>query len=204
MKLAVANIKGGVAKTTSSIYVAEAIVHRGGSAIVYDADPQSSASLWADAARDNGEELGFEVRPANLSTLSCLGRGESPEAWQIVDAPPQGKLLQAAIEASDFVLIPTSDSPMDLQQAWAMMDEARASRPAAVLVVRAEPHTTAYRQTINALAEANTPRFDTIIPKRQAIKKALGSRPHRLYEYRDLLTELVAIAKDLSGGRAER
>jgi chromosome partitioning protein len=75
MKLAVANIKGGVAKTTSSIYVAEAIVHRGGSAIVYDADPQSSASLWADAARDNGEELGFEVRPANLSTLSPFGAG---------------------------------------------------------------------------------------------------------------------------------
>ena len=201
MKLAVANIKGGVGKTTSSMYVAQTVVDRGGVATVYDADPQSSASLWADAARDNGDELGFEVLPANLSTLSRLGRDERPGAWQIVDAPPQGKLLQAAIEAADFVLVPTSDSPMDLQQAWAMLDEARASRPTAVLVVRAEPHTTAYRQTIGALIDAGTPRFDTVIPKRQAIKKALGSRPRRLYEYRDLLTELQAIAEDLNGGR---
>lgn len=204
MKLAVANIKGGVGKTTSSMYVAQAVVDRGGVATVYDADPQSSASLWVDAARDNGEELGFKVLPANLSTLSRLGRDERPDVWRIVDAPPQGKLLQAAIESADFVLVPTSDSPMDLQQAWAMLDEARASRPAAVLVVRAEPYTSAYRQTLDALAEAGTPRFDTVIPKRQSIKKALGSRPRRLYEYRDLLTELQAIANDLNGAKVVR
>jgi chromosome partitioning protein len=201
MKLAVANIKGGVAKTTSSVYIAEAIARRGGTATVYDADPQSSASLWADAARDNGQALGFEVRPANVSTLAHLGEGEDLAAWQIVDAPPQGKLLQEAVAAADFVVIPTTDSPMDLQQAWAMLDEARRTTPAAVLIVRAELNTTAYRETIQALDEADTPRFDTVVPKRQDFKKALGSRPIRLYEYRDLLTELIALAKELNSGK---
>ena len=46
MRIAIANAKGGVAKTTSSIYIASVIVSRGGRAVVYDADPQSSASLW--------------------------------------------------------------------------------------------------------------------------------------------------------------
>lgn len=41
MRIAIANAKGGVAKTTSSIYIASVIVSRGGRAVVYDADPQS-------------------------------------------------------------------------------------------------------------------------------------------------------------------
>ena len=39
MRIAIANAKGGVAKTTSSIYIASVIVSRGGRAVVYDADP---------------------------------------------------------------------------------------------------------------------------------------------------------------------
>ena len=37
MRIAIANAKGGVAKTTSSIYIASVIVSRGGRAVVYDA-----------------------------------------------------------------------------------------------------------------------------------------------------------------------
>ncbi|MCI1832665.1 MAG: ParA family protein [Bifidobacterium sp.] len=202
MRLAIANAKGGVAKTTTSMYLAATIAHRGGRVCVYDADPQSSASLWADAAGDAGDALAFEVRPANLSTLSHLA-GDDVDSWSIVDAPPQGKMLQASIHAADFVLIPTSDSPLDLQQAWAMLDEALASRPAAILVVKAEPATVAFRETMHALGEAESPRFDTVIPKRQQIKKALGTNPVNLYEYRDLLTELEEIARDLSHGEEE-
>ncbi len=44
MRIAITNAKGGVAKTTSSIYIASVIVSRGGTAVVYDADPQTSAS----------------------------------------------------------------------------------------------------------------------------------------------------------------
>lgn len=55
MRIAIANAKGGVAKTTSSIYIASVIVSRGGRAVVYDADPQSSASLWAAAAEQTAD-----------------------------------------------------------------------------------------------------------------------------------------------------
>jgi chromosome partitioning protein len=203
MILTIANAKGGVAKSTSSIYLAETIRHRGGVVTVYDADPQSTSSLWADAARDAGDPLDFEVRPANLSTLSRLGGSADAAGWSIVDAPPQGNLLQASLDAADLVIIPTSDSPLDLQQAWAMLDETRPHVSAAVLIVKAEMHTTAFRETMDALHQADTPRFDTVIPKRQQIKKALGTRPKELYEYRDLLNELEFLSHKFDDGEAE-
>ena len=196
MILTIANAKGGVAKSTSSVYLAETIRHRGGVVTVFDADQQSTSSLWADAARDAGDPLDFEVRPANLSTLSRLGRSADNVGWSIVDAPPQGKLLQASLDAADFVLVPTSDSPLDLQQAWAMLDETRPHTSAAVLVVRAEPRTTAFRETMDALRQTDTPRFETVIPKRQQIKKALGTKPKDLFEYRDLLNELESLSRE--------
>ena len=204
MRIAIANAKGGVAKTTTAIYLATAVTDRygRGAATVYDADPQSSASLWADAAETGGAGLGFEVKPANLSTLGRLAAqdaGQERDRWDFVDAPPQGRLLEASIRSADFVVIPTSDSPLDLQQAWAMLDEARKTTSAAVLIVRAERSTTAFRQTEQALHDAATPRFDTVVPKRQEVKKALGSRPAKTYEYRDLLNELEQVRRDMTG-----
>lgn len=117
MRIAIANAKGGVAKTTSSIYIASVIVSRGGRAVVYDADPQSSASLWASAAEQTAGPLTFDVLPANQATLRQLAAGSDPDEWAIIDAPPQGPTLDMAIKAADFVIVPASDSPMDLQQA---------------------------------------------------------------------------------------
>lgn len=55
MIVTIANAKGGVAKTTSAIYLAAAYARRfEEGATVLDADPQSSASLWRDMAEENG------------------------------------------------------------------------------------------------------------------------------------------------------
>lgn len=116
MIVTIANAKGGVAKTTSAIYLACAYARRfDEEAVILDADPQSSASLWRDMAEDQGEPLdGVDVRAANLSTLQRLRRTGS-DGLVIVDAPPQGRLLEASVAAADLVVVPTSDSPLDLQ-----------------------------------------------------------------------------------------
>lgn len=189
MKVTIANAKGGVAKTTTAIYLAAAATMRGLDARVLDADPQSSASLWADLASDNGAPLSFDVAPANLSTLTRLKPADGE--WCFVDAPPSGRVLESAIEVADFVIVPTSDSPLDLQQAWATLKAVGAKKPAAALVVRAEVGTTAFKETIEALDQNDTPRFETIVRKRQEIKKSLGWNPNKLYEYGDVLTELI-------------
>lgn len=189
MKITIANAKGGVAKTTTAIYLAAAASMRGLDAQVLDADPQSSASLWADLASDNNDPLPFEVVPANLSTLTRLKPAEGE--WRFIDAPPSGRVLETAIDVADFVIVPTSDSPLDLQQAWATLKAVSDKKPAAALVVRAEIGTTAFKETLEALDQNDTPRFETVIRKRQEIKKSLGWNPTKLFEYGDVLSELI-------------
>ena len=156
-----------------------------------DADPQSSASLWRDLAEDSGETLGMvDVRAANISTLQRL-QDRPSGTLTIVDAPPQGRLLEAAVKAADFVIVPTSDSPLDLQQAWATMAAIPAGKPSAVLIVRAETTTRAYEATVDALDAQGTPRFDSVVRKRQDVKAAMGHRPAKLHEYAEVLGELL-------------
>lgn len=195
MIVTVANAKGGVAKTTTAVYLCAAhglVVDDPEDALLLDADVQASASLWRDMADEHGDPLGFDVYPANLSTLRRL-RGSSAareHGLAVVDAPPQGPVLEAAIRCADFVVVPTSDSPLDLQQAWATMAAIPQGVPSAVLVVRAEPRTTACADTLAALDGAPTPRFDTVICKRQDIKRCMGSRPVKLWEYAQAYREL--------------
>ncbi|KFI89595.1 chromosome partitioning ATPase [Bifidobacterium saguini DSM 23967] len=203
MIITIANAKGGVAKTTSAMYLAAAYGLRYEKEVhVLDADVQGSASLWADLAEQNGEDLGMvRVDAANASTLKRLRRTldqETDDGLWIVDAPPQGPVLETAVKVADFVVVPTSPSPLDLQQAWATMSDIPEGKPAAVLVTRAERRTNAYRQTIIGLDEAGTPRFEEehMISKRQELVNALGRKPSRLYEYPTVLDEIMQVMQE--------
>ncbi|RBP98757.1 ParA family protein [Bifidobacterium xylocopae] len=209
MIITIANAKGGVAKTTSAIYLACAASKDDQQVTVLDADIQSSASLWADTA-ETETPLPFRVDAANLSTFNRLH--PSAADWVIVDAAPADKIMTAAIGVSDFVIIPTSDSPMDLQQVWAMISAIPEDTPTAVLIAKAQPRTTAFHETVEALKGqgvmtleehkeagtiANVMRFSTAIPLRQDIKKALGTTPPHLYEYTELYLETLQIKEYL-------
>lgn len=197
MIVTMANAKGGVAKTTGAILLAVAWARRfEREAVVLDADPQSSASLWRDMAEDASSGLGLvDVRPANLSTLRRVARMGVDAGLVVVDAPPQGRLLEEAMKVADFVVVPTSDSPLDLQQAWATMAATPAGGRAAVLVSRAEVNTRAFMDTIAGLDRAGTPRFDTVVRKRQEIKRMMGADPASSYEYAQVLDELLEVAR---------
>ena len=56
--IAMANMKGGVGKTTSTICTAIALNKLGRKVEVRDIDPQGSATLWAAKARAAGEQPG--------------------------------------------------------------------------------------------------------------------------------------------------
>lgn len=213
MIITIANAKGGVTKTTSAIYLACAAHKDDRQVTVLDADIQASASLWADSASADAP-LPFPVNPANLSTFNRLQPQDQPgkENWVIVDAAPAEKIMTAAIGVSDFVIIPTSDSPMDLQQVWAMISAIPEETPTGVLIAKAQPRTTAFHETVDALKDqgvitldehmaagtvANAMLFSTVVPLRQDIKKALGTNPQHLYEYTDLYLETLRIKEYL-------
>lgn len=99
-------------------------------------------------------------------------------------------MLDKAIEAADFTIIPTSESSLDLTQAWQTYYAIKDSVPAAVLIVKSEMNTTMHRDTLEALDKAKTPRFESIVKKRQEIVKSNGHRPKKLFEYADVYSEL--------------
>ena len=62
--IVVANVKGGVGKTTTAVYLANGLAALGGSPIVViDADPQGSAYDWLTEEPIAGVEV--SKRPAN-------------------------------------------------------------------------------------------------------------------------------------------
>lgn len=178
MIVAVINLKGGVGKTTSSIALATAAARDGREAVVLDADVQSSASLWAMTADDLGEPLPFDVRPANLMTMKALEqRRPRWDDFIVIDAPPTGTIMDKAKENADVVVVPTSASSIDLQQTWATVDSFKvAGKPYAILVVKAEKNTTAYREARRALRGRDESYFKAVIPKRADLVNAFGHR----------------------------
>lgn len=194
MIVTMANAKGGVAKTTGAILLAVAWARRfEREAVVLDADPQSSASLWRDMAEDAGSSMGLvDVRPANLSTLRRAGR-LGADGLVVVDAPA-GPFVGGGDESGRFRdCAHVGQSP---RPAAGVGDDGGdpVRCQAAVLVSRAEVNTRAYADTIAGLDRAGTPRFDTVVRKRQEIKKMMGSLPDSSYEYAQALDELLEVA----------
>lgn len=188
-RITIANTKGGVGKTLSAIMLAMALTNAGHTIEVWDADPQGSASAWAEDAADAGDPLPFPVIAINARTI----RRPIPTGvdFVLVDTPPgDAAIVQAAIDTADRVLIPTLASPRDIERTWLTLDVAEHRDPA-ILITQAEPHTTAFRDTVTALREGGAPLMNTSIIKTTRIKPDTVRRPHNTWGYERVATELI-------------
>lgn len=190
MIVAVVNIKGGVGKTTTAIALATLAARAGLDTVVLDADEQSSASLWAWNAEQDGRPLPFPVESANIATLRRLVHDDG--RFVVIDTPPTGKVTDEAKDVADFVIVPTSPNSIDLQQTSAVSDNLEESgKPYAVLIVRAEPHTIALKSAQEYFREKDTSLFDTVIPKRADLGNVYGQPfGSSMYGYEDVYREL--------------
>ena len=80
--ISLVHTKGGVAKTTTAVYLATAAHRRGIDVVLVDADPQVSALEWAAAAQVD-DRLPFPVVPANRPLDVDRDR-----ELTIIDTPP--------------------------------------------------------------------------------------------------------------------
>jgi len=191
MILALVNLKGGVAKTTSSLYLA-AVYAQKGTTVLLDADPQGSASDWVATVEDSGTELPFDVKVVNQRTMS---RAAADHEYVIIDTPPGNPaIVDAAIAAADLVLVPTDASPLDIQRVWPSVEAAtRADKPVAVLMVRTRSNTLSLAASTEIFEEAGIAVIETRIPLREEIKVAYGTIPTNFHGYENVANDLLEV-----------
>ena len=210
MVIALATGKGGSMKTTSAVFLACALVDQSRGeqhVLVADADVQGDAKDWWYLAAEIGDPLPFDVMsaaPADITHLHGINdRLDDPVDWVLIDSAPYGRALDESVNNADLVVIPSSPSRIDLDQAAGVKDLCdRRGVPAAILLCRTEANTTALRDALAWMDDAGIACFETLIPKRQDILNAKSTRPRgsRLHEYRDLAGELKQTAQGQGGG----
>jgi len=181
--------KGGVAKTTSALYLAAAAHRRGMDVVVVDADPQGSALEWA---ADAEEPLPYPVVAAGRPLEVRNGHGLT-----IVDTPPgTARVIEEAIAAADLVVVPTGASPLDVRRVWPTL-QITAHRPTAVLLTGVDLRTRLADEVRVLLEAEGVPVFATPIVRREVIRRAYGTTPASLHGYDDVLSELLEALADV-------
>ena len=172
--------------------------------LVADADVQGDAKDWWYRAAELDDPLPFDVMsaaPADITHLRGINdRLDDPVDWVLIDSAPYGRALDESVNNADLVVIPSSPSRIDLDQAVGVKDLCdRSGVPAAILLCRTEANTTALRDALAWIDAADIACFETLIPKRQDILNAKSTRPRgsRLHEYRDLSGELKQTMRQL-------
>lgn len=156
MLVTVANVKGGVGKTMTSVHLAAELAARAPTLLV-DADPEASALEWIDSIED-GEAavpvVGLPVRNL-VRRLAEIAGGYS---HMVIDTPPGDRaIIRGAMSAADIVVVPLAPTQSDVRRLRRTIELAREEVDdevrIAVLLTRVRPRTVLARQVRSVLAD---------------------------------------------------
>jgi chromosome partitioning protein len=172
MNIVVSNVKGGVGKTTSSVYLAAAAVERGLEPVVLvDSDPHASSAEWLEARPLEGVEL---VEAPSERTVARAMAGS--EGVTVVDTPPgDERIVRAALERADAVVVPTRAGGVEFSRVVATLDMVPGRTPCGVVVCAARLGTNDLVQTIEWWEGQQIPIWG-VVPERVAIAAGPESR----------------------------
>lgn len=122
--ISIANIKGGVGKSTISINLA-GYFSRNLNTFLVDADPQGTSTDWSRKKNKNIENnLTISKHYYTFNDLKNTLPTESKKYdITILDCPPEeDKVLRLAIVQSDYLIIPITPSPFDIPSAKKTID----------------------------------------------------------------------------------
>jgi chromosome partitioning protein len=170
MIMVVAALKGGVGKTTTSVYLAALASTGRRTATLVDADPQASAADWLDQAEDGAFDRVTVVEAPTerllAKALSGVGRDDDVA---IVDTPPgQERLLVKALERADVVVVPARVGGVETSRAEAVLGLVPKGVPAGLVICSARTYTRDYQEMAAAWAEAGVDVWGSV-PERVAI-----------------------------------
>jgi chromosome partitioning protein len=164
-----ASIKGGVGKTTTSVYLAALAADGDRPVTLVDADPQASAAEWVEEATD-AQLQGLKVVEAPTERLLAKALDRvAPADVLIVDTPPaHEELLAKALGRASAVVIPTRVGGVETPTATTVLDMVPEGVPAGLVICSARTITRDYHETIANWQEEDAPVWGTV-PERVAI-----------------------------------
>jgi chromosome partitioning protein len=164
-----AALKGGVGKTTTSVYLAALAAASRRAVTLVDADTQASAAEWVEGAPDERlERLDVVEAPTDRLLTRALDR-LGADGLAIVDTPPgHERLLGKALERATVVVVPTRVGGVETPRAHAVLEMVPAGTPFGLVICSARTFTRDYHATLADWAEARVRVWGTV-PERVTV-----------------------------------
>jgi chromosome partitioning protein len=195
MIYAVEAVKGGVGKSTTALYLAEALARGGYNVLVVDADPQGTVFEWDAAASDTGEPLGVTVEA--MPSVPVLHRRLVDRAAAfdvtVVDCPNRDVgIIDEALDHADLAIVPMPPGVEELRRGRAGLALAtRRGTPARLLLTLVDLRTNLQNEVLDVLDAEGVPRFRSLVRRRADIAASVGTcRPSFLHDYAHVAAEL--------------
>ncbi len=197
MNIAVANLKGGTAKTVTSYFLATALSRRGRTLLV-DCDPQGSALSWAEAAEEGGGDVPFEIVGLPVKDVHRRVKGLVGDFEHVVlDTPPlEIAITRSALLAAQSVIVAIPPTDIDLDRVMATLElvaevEALNYLTFRVLLTRVLATARDGRDARAEMREMGLPVMEAEIPARVIYSRAFGEPVRELGAYAAVATELL-------------
>ncbi|WP_026257733.1 ParA family protein [Actinopolymorpha alba] len=169
MIVVTAALKGGVGKTTTSVYLAALASSNRRSVTLVDSDPQASAAEWVEHATDDRfQRIDVVEAPTERLLTRALDRTAS-DGVVIVDTPPaHERLLAKALSRANVVVVPTRVGGIETSRVEAVLDIVPASTPRGLVICSARTFTRSYQDALATWSKAGVPVWGSA-PERVAI-----------------------------------
>jgi chromosome partitioning protein len=192
MNVVVSNVKGGVGKTTTSVYLSAAAVARGyDPVLLIDADRQASSAEWLEERPVEGVTI--VEAPSERTLTRAMSRHDG---LGVVDTPPgDERLLQSATTAADAVVIPTRAGGVEFSRVLVTLEMIPARTPRGVVICAARLGTNDLEEAIAWWNGEKVPIWG-VIPERVGIAAGPDARL-----YREGLEKYDAVLRRVLRGR---
>lgn len=185
MNIVVSNVKGGVGKTTTAVYLSAAAVEHGYEPVLLvDCDRQASSAEWLETRPLEGVEL--VEAPSERTVARAM---ERHEGIAVVDTPPgDERIVRAALDRADAVVVPTRAGGVEYSRVAATVEMVPNRAAYGVVVCAARLGTNDLEQAVEWWQSQQVPVWG-VVPERVGIAAGPEGRLHR--EGIDVYTDVL-------------